>query len=95
MEHSAIGRTQNRDAAKRGSGGRNRSEARIRVVAIWVAALALLGIGAALYDATHVPTAHAACVRKTASGEHAMLEAFFQNPPDANALAKIERACAK
>jgi hypothetical protein len=60
-----------------------------------VTALTLLGIGAALYDVTHAPTGHAACVRKTASDEHAMLEAFFQNPPDADALVQIERACAK
>lgn len=93
MEHTAIGKTQNRDAAKRGR--RSRSDAKIRVIGISVAALALLWIGAAIYDVMHVPTGHAACVRKTASDEHAMLEAFFQNPPDADALTQIERACAK
>lgn len=93
MEHTALGRTQNRDAAKRGR--QSRSDAKIRVIGIAVAVLALLWIGAALYDVMHVPTEHAACVRKTASDEHAMLEAFFQNPPDADALGQIERACAK
>lgn len=93
MEQSAIDRTQNPDAEKQGRA--NRRGGKGRVVGVWVAAFVLLTIGAVFYNAMHAPTAHAACVRKTASEEHAMLEAFFQNPPDANALAQIERACAK
>jgi hypothetical protein len=93
MEQSAIDRTQNPDAEKQG--GPNRRAVKVRVVGVGVAAFALLAIGAVRYNAMRAPTAHAACVRKSARDEHTMLEAFFQNPPDANALAQIERACAK
>jgi hypothetical protein len=95
MEQSALDRTQNRRSA--GRGRRHERTRKIRVVGAAVAALALVlaVVGAAIYDDMHARSDHAACRRKAASDEHAMLEAFFQNPSDANAWAQIERACAK
>lgn len=93
MEQSAIDRRQNPKARRQGRA--NRRAGRRHVVRVGLGALALLAISAVLYNAKHAPTAHAACVSKSASEEHTMLEAFFQNPPDANVLVQIERACTK
>jgi len=95
MEQSAIDKTRSSHTGKHGGGRRRGSREKRRVVGVLTAALALIAAGAAIYDDMHARTGAAACMRKAASDEHAMLEAFFQNPLDENAWVQIERACAK
>jgi len=74
------------------SNGR-RAQAAAAFVALTVVLALAASVGAALYDGLHVPSGKQACLRKAAGDAHTLFEAFFQNPPDTNALAQIGQAC--
>lgn len=65
----------------------------------WVAALTLTGLVmtlllvAGLCVATSARHTDQACFRKEINGEHTLMEAFFPNPPERNAITEAIRAC--
>jgi hypothetical protein len=63
-------------------------------VPIALAVTALIS-GASYYARAQSDAKNETCLHKAANDTHAAFEAFFQNPPDGNALAQIERTCAQ
>lgn len=65
----------------------------------WVAGLTLTGLlmtmllVVELIDSTTARDVNPACFRKEMRDEHTWMDAFFQNPPDRNALAAAMHTC--
>lgn len=65
----------------------------------WVAGLTLTALlltvlfVVGLYAAASASGANPACLKRKMNDEHALMEAFFQNPPQNSAVAQGVRAC--
>lgn len=61
----------------------------LTLTALLVTVLFVIG----LYAAASASDANPACLRMEMSDEHTLMDAFFQNPPQRNAIAGAARAC--
>lgn len=94
MEQSAIDSTQQSKRETLLKRRRRATNARSAAVATALTLVALAA-GTFVYGRLHAPTPREACVRKAANDAHSLFEAAFQNPLETNALARMERACAR
>ncbi len=94
MEQSATDRNEASQSLPAKSAQRDAGHAWAIGVPIALAVTALVS-SATYYARFHSDAKNEACLREAANDAHAEYEAFFQNPPDRDALVQIERACAK
>jgi hypothetical protein len=65
----------------------------------WISALTLTGllltllVVAASFSSVAPRDVDRACFERKLNGEHALMEAFFQNPPEQSAVVQAMRAC--
>jgi hypothetical protein len=66
-----------------------RSVAGLTLTALLLTVLFVVG----LYAAARAGDANPACLKRKMNDEHTLMEAFFQNSPEENAVAQAVRAC--
>lgn len=96
MDRSAVERMQK---PQRGSQRVRRAGRRAVIARVLGIAVAFAAVSAVASLAVHGERAaevrNDGCARKAANDSHFFFEAFFQNPPERNALAQIANACRK
>lgn len=92
MDRSAIDGTRDRSTNPLSRSRDNGLAAWVIGILNGLAIAACIG-GAAGYGHFPMHVKLEGCLRKTANDPHTLMEAFFQNPPEQNALILMRRVC--